>query len=256
MAISILTRAYKTSELKSLIKYLNSIKEVEKEIVAVCNVKDQDINGINLIIENSNRFEARITGIKNSNYENILLLDSDQIPEKGLFKELESKKEDMIIVPEKSLNRNLNSMCLNDWRFRNEQLARQKPSPYVPVVPRFYKRKHLINVALRIPTSVTKIIDHEDSILYYYVYKKTQNVGFSKKFIFNNDPNLLILMKKAYLYGKNKKKIGNYEIPDEIKILLGRLNRNTLNIKELGIGSGYMIQTIRGIFYELGRILG
>ena len=99
MSISIVTRAYKTSQLKNLVLNLDKNLEVEKEIIAVCQVNDYDIKGINLIIENSKRFQARITGIKSANYDKILLLDSDQIPEKGLLHELEDKNEDMVIIP-------------------------------------------------------------------------------------------------------------------------------------------------------------
>ena len=61
MPISIVTRAYKASELKKLIENLNSYNEVEKEIVAVCNIKDCNIKNVRLIIENSNRFRAKRT---------------------------------------------------------------------------------------------------------------------------------------------------------------------------------------------------
>jgi hypothetical protein len=254
MAISIITRANKTSELKALIRNLNSNNEVEREIIAVCNVNDYDINGINLVIENSNRFQAKITGIINESHENVLLIDSDQIPEKGLLRELENKKEDMVIIPEKSLNTNFTSICLDDWRSRNEKLARKILTPYVPVVPRFYKQKYLKNIAKKISPNVCKI-DHEDSILYYYIYKETKNIGFSHKCIYNNDPNLYELMKKAYLYGKNNKRTENFEIPEEISILLNRLNNNIFNIKELGIGKGYILQILRAMSYELGRII-
>ena len=74
MPISIITRAYKTSELKNLVNNLNSNTEIEKEIVAVCNINDYNIKNVKLIIEDSNRFEARITGIKNAVYDKILLL--------------------------------------------------------------------------------------------------------------------------------------------------------------------------------------
>ena len=98
MPLSIVTRAYKTSELKDLINNLNSNKDIQKEIVAVCNVNDYSIKNANIIIEDSNRFEARITGINNAIYDKILLIDSDQIPEKGLLTELEDKKNDIIIL--------------------------------------------------------------------------------------------------------------------------------------------------------------
>ena len=254
MSISIITRAYKTSELKNLMNNLYLNREIELEIIAICKINDYNIKNAKLIIEDSNRFEARITGIQRAIYDKILLLDSDQVPEKGLLKELDNKKEDMVIIPEKSINNNFTSRCLDDWRYRNEKLARKQITPYIPVIPRFYRKKYLINAINQLSTNLYKIIDHEDSILYYYAFQETQNINFSEKHIFNYDPKFLKLMHKAYLYGKNRKNTKNLAIPDNISLLLHRLNKNTLNIKELGFGKGYIIQVSRAISYELGKI--
>lgn len=256
MSVSIITRAYKTSELKNLIDNLNSNNEIEKEIIAVCNIKDYNIENVELIIEDSNRFQARITGIKNAKYDKILLLDSDQIPENGLLKELKNKKEDMIIIPEKSINNNFTSKCLDDWRFRNEKLARKNITPYIPVIPRFYRKEYLLNAINKLSMDICKIIDHEDSILYYYAFQETKNINFANKHIYNYDPKFFKLVYKAFLYGKNRKDTKNLEIPEDISVLLYRLNKSTLNIKELGFGKGYIIQLIRGASYEFGKILG
>lgn len=251
-----MTRAYKTSELKNLVTNLNLNSEIEKEIVAVCNINDYNIKISKLIIEDSNRFEARISGIKNAIYDKVLLLDSDQIPERGLLEELDNRKEDMVIIPERSINNSFTSMCLDDWRDRIEKLARKQATPYIPVIPRFYKKKHLLNAVSKLSTSIFKIIAHEDSILYYYVFQETRDIDFSEKHIFNYDPNFLELMRKAYLYGKYGKEAKNLGIPENIALLLYKLNRNTLNIRDLRLGKGYIIHISRGISYELGRIFG
>ena len=256
MAISIITRAHKTSELKNLVSNINSSNEVEKEIIDVCNINDYNIEDTKIIIENSNRFRARITGIKNSSYEKILFLDSDQIPENGLLKELDDKNEDMIIIPERSINNSFTSKCLDDWRYKNDRLAKKNITPYIPVVPRFYKKEYLIKAVNRLHQNVYNIIDHEDSVLYYEAFIETNNVGFSKKYIYNYDPDFFNLMRKAFLYGKNERDIKSIEIPEDIKILINRLNKNTLNVKELGISKGYVMQILRGIIYEIGKIFG
>jgi len=254
--MSIITRSYKTSELKGLISNVNMDLEIDKEIIAVCNVDDYKLENTKIIIENSNRFEARITGIKHANYDKILLLDSDQVPAIGLLYELDNRKEDMVIIPERSFNNNFTGKCLNNVRYRNETLARKDTKPSIPVIPRFYKRKYLLNAIIRLPSNVYKIISHEDSILYYEVFKETQNIGFSKGYIYNYDPDLLTLMKKAFLYGKYLKETRYLEIPDEISSLIDKLNKNALNIKELGMDKGFIIQTLRGCMYELGSIIG
>lgn len=237
-----------------LIDYLNSNNETTTEIVAVCNINDYDIKNSKIIIEDSNMFEARVTGIKNATYDKLLLLDSDQIPERGLLRELDNNEDHMVIIPEHSVNNSFTSMCLDDWRFRNESLARKRPNPYIPVIPRFYRKNYLLKAVNKLSANICKVIDHEDSILYYYVFEETKNIEFSIKRIFNYDPSLLKLMHKAYLYGKNNKDTNQLTIPENISQLLYKLNRNTLNIKELGLGKGYIVQIIRGISYEFGKI--
>ena len=167
MPISIITRSYRTSELKELVSNLSENNQIKTEVIAVCNRNDYDLNGITLIIENSNRFEARITGIKNAHFDKVLLLDSDQLPEDGLLRELEGRNSDMFIIPEKSLGTGFTSKCLDDWRIRNEKLARLRSSPYLPVVPRLYKQTLLMEAIDKLPKSAYNIISHEDSILYY-----------------------------------------------------------------------------------------
>ncbi len=272
MPISVITRAYKTSELRNLLKNLYSNK-IEKEIIAVCNINDCHLNKVEnfkLIIESSNRFQAKITGVKNASYDKILFLDSDQIPAKGLLNELNNRKEDMLIMPERSVNTNFIGKCLDDWRYRNERYAMKNPNPYIPVIPRYYKKYYLMKVINELPLQFYNIIDHEDSVLYYMMFKYTKNISFTEAKIYNYDPSFVELIYKAFKYGKSKKnfKISyksylssqyvNYkstELLKEINILINRLNKNTLNIKELGIGKGNVIQFIRGFAYTLGDLL-
>lgn len=258
MAISIITRAYKTSELQMVIKNLDLNNEASKEIIAVCNINDYNfdkIKNLNIIIENSNMFQARITGIKSANYDKILLLDSDQIPGKGLINEIENSENDMLIVPERSLNNNFTGRCLDDWRYRNEKYALKNPNPDIPVIPRYYKKSFLIDIINKLPLEIYKVIAHEDSILYYMAFKETKNIGFTNNYIYNYDPSIFILMRKAFKYGKYKKDIKQVELPSDIKKLINQINKNSLNIKNLGLGKGYIIQSLRGIAYICGSLL-
>jgi len=255
MPISIITRSYRTSELKELVFYLKENDEVEKEIIAVCNRKDYDLDGITLILEDSNRFKARVTGIKNAHFDKILILDSDQIPEDGLLDELEKGSGDMVIIPEKSLYKSFTARCLDDWRIRNENLAKQEVSPYLPVVPRLYKKELIMKAIGQLPEAVYNIISHEDSVFYYATFKISQNIKFSKKYIYNKDPDFLTLMRKAFHYGKSSKSLKYIDLPPDISYLLFRLDRNSVNVGKLGFGMGYMVQIPRAFAYEFGRIL-
>ena len=255
MPISIITRSYWTSELKELASCLERNDEVEKELIAVCNRKDYDLDGITLILEDSNRFRAKITGIKSAQFKKILILDSDQIPEGGLLHELEKRNEDMIIIPEKSLSAGFTAKCLDDWRTRNETLARHKISPYLPVVPRFYKKETLMKAIGKLPESVYEITSHEDSIPYYMTFTISQDVKFSTKCIYDRDSDFFTLMRKAFYYGKSSRSVKNLDLPSDILSLLYELDMNSGNIGELGFGKGYMIQTARALAYEFGRKL-
>lgn len=255
MPISIVLRSYETSEIRDLVSYLKQNNDIENEIVAVCNLNDFEIDGINLILEDSNRFEARISGIKNARFDRVLFLDSDQLPEEGLLGELDSMNEDMVIIPERSSSKNLTARCLDDWRMRNENLARRNTSPFVPVIPRFYRKYTLLKAINALSDSAYKIVSHEDSVIYYETLKIKQRVGFSSRHILNRDPNFFKLMYKAYQYGKYSKSAEALSLPEEIEYLLDRLDRNTLNLRELGFGKGFLIQIPRGIAYEIGKLL-
>ena len=255
MSISIVLRSSRTSELKGLVSYLKQNRETEKEVIAVCVTNDYELEGVDVILEDSNRFKARITGIKRAQFDRVLLLDSDQIPEDGLLTELNNKIEDMVIILERSLSKGLTEKCLDDWRRRNEEIVRRKPSPYVPVVPRLYLRSHLLRAIDELSDSVLKIVSHEDSVLYYYVYKISQNIGLTTRHILNRDPNIFRLMQKAYMYGKNSRSVQVLDIPPDIRTLLDKLNYSTLNIKGLGMGVGYLVQIPRGFAYKLGEMI-
>lgn len=80
-------------------------------VIAVCDIEDYNIKNIKLIIRDSNMFQARITVIKHANYEKVLLLDSEQIPETGLLEEFDKRGEHIVVILEKSLDNNLTSKC-------------------------------------------------------------------------------------------------------------------------------------------------
>lgn len=228
----------------------------EIEIVAVCRIKDCELENARLIIEDTNMFEARLTGIRNARYENVLLLDSDQLPEQGLLEELENIGSDMAIIPERSIYHSFVASCLDDKRERMEKYAYRLPSPYIPAIPRYYKRELLMKAMNVLPPNISKIEAHEDSILYYGAFKLSQNIKFSIKHIYNNDPKFSTIMRKTLLYGKYKKISDSSSLSPEFLMLFKELNRNALNIKELGVGKWLPLQILRAIFYFIGSIIG
>lgn len=256
MAISIVTRAYRSSELTALSNNLSAVDESEFEVIAVCNQIDSDIENFTLLRRDVGRFGAKIEGIKKVNYNRILFIDSDQFPEKGLLSELRTFRNDMVIIPERSAIRGFVATCLDDLRIRSERGAIKDPTPSRPVIPRYYKTDLLLDTIDKLPDSSLKITNHEDSIFYNEAYKHSSDIAFCGKYIFNSDPDFFILLRKAFEYGKSTKNVSKTELPDEIIKLGRKLDRCSLNISEIGLGPGYLMQLSRAIAFQFGVILG
>jgi glycosyltransferase involved in cell wall biosynthesis len=255
VSLSLISRAYKSSELRNLSSFININAFEPLEVIGVCNQIDKSYNNIKLFQEDSSRFKARITGINMATSDTILLIDSDQVPEIGLIEELSKLHNDIVIIPEKSLLKNLVGICLDDWRFRNEKWAIRNPHPNIPVIPRYYKRELLMKAIDLLPKEVFSLTNHEDSILYYETFKISQDVAFTRNSIYNYDPSLRELLHKAYFYGKSSKLGNDIDIPNDIRLLIRTLDKSTLNVKEHGIGIGYFIQLLRAIAFKMGEIL-
>lgn len=256
MGLTIVIRAMKSSELNQRI--LNSLIDInfEIEVLVVCNINDYPIERIRYIENKVGRFEARIIGIKNAQYDKILFLDSDQIPEVGLIDDLVKLNCDACIIPERSLGRSLCSNLMNDWRIRIESYGIRHPSPFIPVIPRLYSKGILLKAINRLPTNYEVIIDHEDSILYYLSFPELKSISYTNKCIFNFNETVPNLLKKAYTYGKNHKNVKKIEISPELSILIRKINHQLFDVKNLGLGKGHVIQTLKAMSYGLGALFG
>lgn len=225
------------------------------ELIVVVKRRDINISDeyVSIITEDSNRFQARKTGIHASN-GNVLLLDSDQIPEKALLMELQCSRSDALVIPEKSLNRNLIGRLLDLQRTYFQEIAKPNYYPEFPVVPRFYNGD-IIRVTLdRMDKQIFKYgLSHEDSILYYEAYNKLKNINVSRNYIFDTDPSLAEYIRKSVLYGKYKKStVSSSQIPASYIRLINDINREFLKIRNFPI---MIISLLRGIPYLFGSIL-
>lgn len=255
MPISIVTRAIRSSELEGLAKNLELIDETDFELLSVCKIHDSKFDGLNVLLDNANRFQARVIGVKSAKHEKVLFIDSDQIPENGLLAELEQKADDMVIIPEKSVRQSLVGSCLDDWRYRTERWARKSPNPGIPVVPRFYKRSLLLKALETVPAVAFDIMNHEDSILFNATFEFTHRISFSNHFMINYDPTFVQLLEKAFKYGKSMKVLNKLASSDSLYLFLRELDKSSLNLKELGIGKGNFLQLLRAISFKFGELL-
>lgn len=261
MDISIVTRALKTSELDWFFTNLKNIKNIDFEIIGVCSIEDSKIDNLGpsrIFIEKLNRFQARLFGIEKTSSENILLLDSDQTITQELLEEIINSKTQMVIVPEKSLRKDIVGRMLDDFRAKLEERGRKSPLPTLPVIPRFYRKTSLLRGCENLSSDVLEFgVSHEDSLLYYEVFKHTTSISFSKNYIFNNDPDLKTIIRKAFLYGKfGKDAFKSNKIPNEYLELIDVLNRNSFGLRQMGLSKGDTVQFSRALAYFLGYLMG
>ncbi|MGC9178458.1 MAG: hypothetical protein ACP5G6_08670 [Conexivisphaera sp.] len=258
MCISVVTRALRTSELLPLTSFLSSEKNVE--IIAVCVEKDSKLPGdVSLILERAGRLRAKVTGVRASHCDRILFLDADQFPEHGLFQELMTLGADMVVIPERSLTGGISGLLMDDWRKRMEKWAASQhhPSPTIPVVPRVFWRDQLLHAIERIPDPVIDgIVSHEDSVLYAAVAIFTSSLTFSRSVIFNADPSIIAMLRKAFNYGYYHENarimLEDVDGARPYLELTNALNLASIKFHKIGLGPGYVLQALRGLTYVLG----
>ncbi len=249
------TRSLNLSEIKNLYGTLKESLSGDLELIVVVKRRDIDISDeyVTIITEDSNRFQARKTGIMVSN-GNILLLDADQIPEKALLKELQDCTSDAMVIPEKSLNRNFIGRLLDLQRAYFQEIAKPNYDPRFPVVPRFYNGDIIRGILNRMDSEVFKYgLSHEDSVLYYEAYAKLKHINLSRNYILNTDPTLAEYIHKSMLYGKYKKAtVSSAQIPTSYIRLVNDINKEFLRIRSFPI---LIISLLRAIPYFFGSIL-
>jgi hypothetical protein len=197
-------------------------------------------------------------GAENANLDGILFLDDDQRLEDGLLGELEESDADAVIIPERSLNRNVIGRLMDRKRKYLEALVRESPRPDVGVIPRFYKRNLLLRAFENISIRTLRVASqHEDTILYNEVYKKCKKVSMSQKRIFNQDPSLAKFIAKAFEYGKqNEQALSSGALTAEQIDLIRRMDRNRMiYATDKGLNPGLLIDLLKGPPYVLGSTI-
>lgn len=255
--LSIVTRALCLSDIEQL--YTTIKRKLSKQIELIVVARKENFflsdENVTVIIEDSNRFEARKSGILAAK-GNILLLDNDQIPSELLLIELQNIKADAVIIPERSLNRNLVGRLLDFQRNYFQELAKPTFSPYFPVVPRFYRNDIIKNVVNNLDTFVFKYgLSHEDSILYYEIYKDLKYLTESKNYIYNLDPSMLEYIRKSILYGRYRKSTFNAKrIPKNYIDLINEINKEFLRIRNNKSILNLCISSLRAVPYFFGSL--
>lgn len=260
MGISVIVRTQGNLPLEGLARILASVTDQSEVIVVgplVHQIGCEGFPRLRLIESTAGRFEALKIGTENASLDHVLLLDEDQTMESGLIEELILKTDDAVIIPERSLNRNLVGRLMDLKRGYLEELANIRPTPDIPVIPRLYKKNILSQAFHRLPNKILRtVVQHEDSILYQEALKLGRKISMTKRRIFNIDPDLLSFLRKAYMYGWHNEEalLSGFLTREQIN-LIRRMDRNRIIYrKNLGPNKGIIIDLLKGAPYLAGSL--
>ncbi|MHB1812536.1 MAG: hypothetical protein ACYCPR_09030 [Thermoplasmataceae archaeon] len=216
-----------------------------------------DMRSINLIISDAKRIEAKKIGIENAKYNSILFIDSDQTLSKELLNSLLYTMEEMVIIPERSMNRNFMGKLMDKKRIALENAMKQRIDITIPVIPRLFARDLLLKAFLTFSAEVIKnVTETEDSLIFYECLKYSTNVGWVKTgIIYNMDPSLLEYINKSYTYGlRNEIRIKDSTLSPEYSRIVRAIQYSTILNNNLPSISTFFLNMIRGIPYTCGLI--
>lgn len=151
---------------------------------------------------------ARFEGVKKANGDSVLLLDSDQILEKTAIeravKKVEEEKLDMLVFEENVYKPHtfIEHLFAADRKLIHT-VADMSPFTGV-VLPRFYRRKILIDAMNTIPKTVLKAVGGQDhAIIYYEAWQKSHKVALLSHAVSHIEPSSYrVMWKKFYRWGK------------------------------------------------------
>jgi glycosyltransferase involved in cell wall biosynthesis len=263
----------------------NNIKTLKKTLESV---KKQSYKNIEIIIIDSNsndgtldlikKFKgikvyqyqgtllgARGVGVEKSKGKYIFLVDSDHVLEPNTIeKAVQKMKEfDMLWIYERSYKPKRLLERLYD---ADRVLTQNYASDYIEpiggtILPRFYKRKALVEAFKNIPPKILPLcVAHDHAIIYYEAKRispKVGNIGdYRNPAIWHQEPwSWKNLFKKTYRYGITTRKLVENKVYPE---LLSSKNKGRgLKSKDLGLSiKSNILRAIRAIPYLYGYWTG
>ncbi|MEM3846721.1 MAG: glycosyltransferase family A protein [Candidatus Parvarchaeota archaeon] len=257
--ISVVIRSRKGEDIRETVESVevssSGYDNVEIIIVSQSEEEKKVMDGRKIFLySNAKRIEAKLIGVKESRFDKVLFVDSDQIISKNLIQEVMKINYDMAFVPERSLSSGFMPYVMDAKRRVVEGIARRRIDPTIPAVPRVFKREIVYSALISLPDSIIKnVTETEDSIIYYASTKISRNVGWVNGFIFNNDPGLRQFVRKSYSYGyRNESSILESNLPPEYVKLIRDIQFKTLLNNGTLSPAAMMNNLIRGIPYILG----
>lgn len=199
--------------------------------------------------------EARIEGAKSSKGKYILLLDSDQVLEKSTVARSveEIKSHDSLWLYERSINGHKLLPSLYDA----DRILTQKHLKEGVVLPRFFKRKILLEAYKNIPEKHIPICAAQDHIVTWFEYRKlSPKLGKVEDAIKHKEPeNFVELFKKQLRWGKTTKDFYRTGIYRELITKKDKFRGFYLRDLNLSIKAN-LLRVFRGVPYKLGFWFG
>ena len=263
-AISVILRNKNDLNITGCIQSFSAVPEGTFELIVVdssdkpLNFSKSSIN-IRYFYENLTRFQALNLGIKIANFESVLIIDSDQFVSPALIFELGKIDDDMCIIRELSYNKNFIGKISDRHREFLYRHSKKNASESLPVIPRFYRRKIIEKAMSKIKTDeLSRISQHEDSILYSEALKVSCNIGFCDIPIFNMDPGFMDFARKSFKYGISQSKaLSSNGISKERSYLLKSIDRNRIFYSNSeGFNTGILYDILKATFYVPGLLIG
>ena len=258
--ISVIVRTDSTGSSRHLVNLHDQLAD-QTELIVVgkspSRLPSESLGGITLVSCSAGRFEALRTGVEIARFNSVLFLDDDQVPEQGLLEELKAKQEDAVIIPERSMNRNLVGRLMDLKRIYLEELARENPVPEIPVIPRFYKVATLNRAFERLSLETLRaIVQHEDSVLYNEAYNFCEEVTFSTKRVFHEDPHVLSFIAKEYRYGRSNESalLSGHLTTEQIRFVRTLDKNRVLYNRTLGLNPGIIVDILKAVPYLMGSL--
>ncbi len=211
--------------------------------------------GAKIVLCKGKLLEARIAGTKASNGKYVLLLDSDQMLEKTAIERAvkKMKKYDYLWFYERSYNREKLIPSLYDA----DRILTQEHLEEGVVLPRFFKRKLLLEAFSKIPKKHIPICGAQDHIVTDYEVKRiSKNMGEVENAVQHIEPdNLIKIFKKQYRWGKTTKDFYNRNVYRELITKKDRFRKFYFNNPVISAKS-FILRILRGIPYKLGFWFG
>jgi hypothetical protein len=211
---------------------------------------------VRVLISPAKRIEAKAIGVNMTSASRVLFLDSDQSVSEGLLMELNSRSEEMVLIPERSRNRNIMGAILDSRRALVESQMRRSPDVRLAVVPRFFKRSLLRRAFESMPDEVVhEVTETEDSLIFFECLKLCSTLGWTDSMIYNDDPGVFAFLKKSYSYGyRNETAINLGHLPADYVALIRSIQAaSVLNSGLLSPGSA-VSRVLRGVPYLAGTV--